>query len=121
MLCSSLADKLDVMREEKTSRETGYATNMNNNRTSGNEYSQAGEDCNGYGSSNEPDSTREQAKNFQNEGSREKTDSSVVNGSVICSNETQVLKAKFENVEKELGQVKDELSKVCTEKSQVFF
>ncbi|KAL9963339.1 hypothetical protein ACROYT_G032533 [Oculina patagonica] len=122
VLCSSLADKLDVMREEKTSRETGYPTrNMNhNNRGSGNEYSQPGEQCNGYSSANEPESTREQARNFQNEGSKEKTEKSVVNGSVgICSNEAQALKTRFENMEKELHLVKDELSKVCTEKSQL--
>lgn len=124
MLCSSLADKLDVMREEKTSRETGYATrNMNNNnRGTGNEYLESGEACNGYSSANEPESTREQARNFQNEGNKEKTDKSVVNGSVgICSNEAQALKTRFENMEEELNQVKDELGRVCTEKSQVFF
>lgn len=118
MLLTSLAEKLDVMREEKTSRETDYATNsMNSKRVS--EHSQPGEECNGYSSSNEPDASREQARNFQNEGSKDKTDMPV-NGSVICSNENQQLKMKFENLEKELSVVKDELGKVSTEKSQVF-
>lgn len=118
VLLTSLAEKLDVMREEKTSRETGYATNdMNSKRVS--EHSQPGDECNGYSSSNETDSNREQARNFQNEGSKDKTDVSV-NGSVICSNEAQQLKMKFENVEKELTMVKDDLGKVSKEKSQVF-
>lgn len=121
VLCSSLADKLDVMREEKISRTTDYASrSMNNNRVSGNNCSQLGEECNGYScSTNETDSTREQTRSAQNEGSKEKIDKSAVSGSVICPNEGLVLKTKLENVEKEFNQVKDELSKVCTEKSQV--
>lgn len=46
-------------------------------------------------------------------------DKIVVSGSVICLNEGYVLKMKFENVEKEFNQMKDELSKVCIEKLQV--
>lgn len=46
-------------------------------------------------------------------------DKTAVSGSVICSNEGHVLKTKLENVEKEFNQMKDELSKVCTEKSQL--
>ena len=120
MLCSSLTEKLDVMREDKTLRTTDYASrNMNNNRVSGNNCSQL-EECNGYScSANEPDSTREQIKSAQNEGNKEKMDKTAVSGSVICSNEGHVLKTKLENVEKEFSQMKDELSKVCTEKSQV--
>lgn len=120
VLCSSLTEKLDVMREEKTSRTTDYASrNMNNNRVSASNCSQL-EECNGYScSANEPDSTREQIRSGQNEGNKEKMDKTAVSGSVICSNEGHVLKTKLENVEKEFNQMKDELSKVCTEKSQV--
>ena len=121
MLCSSLTEKLDVMREEKSSRTTDYASrNMNNNRVSGNNCSQLGEECNGYScGANEPDSTREQIRSAQNEGNKEKMDKTVGSGSVICSNEGHVLKTKLENVEKECNQMKDELNKACTEKSQV--
>lgn len=120
VLCSSLTEKLDVMREEKTSRTTDYASrNMNNNRVSASNCSQL-EECNGYScSANEPDSTREQIRSGQNEGNKDKMDKTAVSGSVICSNEGHVLKTKLENVEKEFNQMKDELSKVCTEKSQV--
>ena len=121
MLCSSLADKLDVMRDEKTSKATCDATrSMNDNRVNGSGCSQLADECNGY--TNEPEPTREQARHFQNEGSgKDKTDRSVVIGSVICSSEGHVLKTKFENMEKELSQVKEELNKVCTEKSHVSF
>ena len=121
MLSSSLAEKLDVMREEKTSRTTDYASrNMNNNRVSGNNCSELGEECNGYScGANEPDSTREQIRSAQNEGNKEKIDKTAVSGSVTCSNEGHVLKTKLENVEKEFNQMKDEMNKVCTEKSQV--
>ena len=120
VLCSSLAEKLDVMREEKTSRTTDYASrNMNNNRVSGNNCSQL-EECNGYScGANEPDSTREQIRSAQHEGNKEKMDKAAVSGSVICSNEGHVQKTKLENVEKEFNHMKDELNKVCTEKSQV--
>ena len=120
VLCSSLAEKVDVMREEKTSRTTDYASiNMNSNRVSGSNCSQL-EECNGYScGANEPDSTREQIRSAQNEGNKEKMDKAAVSGSVICSNEGHVLKTKLENVEKEFNQMKDELNKVCTEKSQV--
>ena len=121
VLCSSLSEKLDVMREEKTLRTTDYASrNMNNNRVSGNNCSQLGEECNGYScGANEPDTTREQLRSAQNEGNKEKMEKTPVSGGVICSNEGHVLKTKLENVEKEFNQMKDELNKVRTEKSQV--
>ena len=95
---------------------------MNNNKTNGSDCSQRKDECNGYSSSREQtaDPTRDQERNFQNEGSREKTDKSVVNGCVICSSEGQaVLKTQFESMEKELGQVKEEMNKLSSEKLQV--
>lgn len=115
VLCSSLADKLDVMREEKNLRAT--TTKMSSNRVNGSDCKGGGE-YNGYSVTNESNCTREQVRNMQNEGS---SDKGVVNGGVICSSEEQVPKTKFESVEKELGQVREELNKVLTEKSQVSF
>ena len=114
VLCTSLADKLDVMKEEKKLR--AMATDMSNNRINGNDCRVASGEFHGYGGTNESTCTREQVRNLQNEGS---SDKAAVNGGVICSNEEEVPKAKFDSVEKELSQVKEELSKVLTEKSQV--
>lgn len=121
VLCSSLSEKLDVMREEKISSPSDYASINMNNRVSGDNCTQLGEECNGFScGANEPDSTREQIRSAQNEaGNKDKMDKSTLSGSVICSNEGHVLKTKLENVEKEFKQMKDELNKVCTEKSQV--
>ena len=122
VLCSSLSEKLDVMREEKISSPSDYASiNMNNNRVSGDNCTQLGEECNGFScGANEPDSTREQIRSAQSEaGNKDKMDKSTMSGGVICSNEGHLLKTKLENVEKEFKQMKDELNKVCTEKSQV--
>ena len=108
VLCSSLADKLDVMREEKNLRD--MTTDISNNRVNGGESGA----YNGYSGTNELTCTREQARNTQNEGSND-----IKNGGVISSNEEQVSKARFESVEKELKKVKEELNKVSSEKSQV--
>ena len=114
VLCSALANKLDVMKEEKIPRH--MATDTSNNRVSGKDCKVGTEDYNGYSGANETACTREQVRNMQNEGSGDKT---VLNGSVIRSSEEQVPKAKFDSVEKELSKAKEELSKVFAEKSQV--
>ena len=115
VLCSALANKLDVMKEEKIPRH--MATDMSNSRASAKDCKVGTEDYNGYSTgANESACTREQVRNMQNEGSGDKT---VLNGSVIRSSEEQVPKGKFDSVEKELNKAKEELSKVFTEKSQV--
>lgn len=81
-----------------------------------NECKVGSEELNGFSGANEPSCTREQVKNMQNNGSSDKT---VLNGSVICSSEEQVPRVKFESVEKELCQTKEELGNVYSEKSQV--
>lgn len=102
VLCSSLADKLDVMKEDKKFRVT--STDMSKNRMNENDYKVGGDSgeynrCNG---TNEPDRIR---------------DASSDN----ASNEEQIFKAKFESTEKELKKVKEDLNKTTTEKSKVSF
>lgn len=100
VLCSSLADKLDVMKEDKKFRVT--STDMSKNRMNENDYKVEGDSgeynrCNG---TNEPDRIR---------------DASSDN----ASNEEQIFKAKFESTEKELKKVKEDLNKTTTEKSKL--
>lgn len=100
VLCSSLADKLDVMKEDKKFRVT--STDMSKNRMNENDCKVGGDSgeynrCNG---TNEPGCIR---------------DASSDN----ASNEEQIFKAKFENIEKELKKVKEDLNKTTTEKSKV--
>lgn len=100
------------MREGKILRDS--AGDMGDTRV--NECKVGSEELNGFSGANEPSCTREQVKNMQNNGGSDKT---VLNGSVICSSEEQVPRVKFESVEKELCQTKEELGKVYSEKSQV--
>lgn len=102
------------MKEEKSSSD--LAMEMSNNRVNCDTSRVGPEEVNGYGSGNELSSSREQAKNVQNEGGGEKA---VISSGLIDSTEEQVSKAKFESVEGELNQIKEEFKKVFTEKTQV--
>lgn len=114
LLCSSLVRKLYVMKEEKPSSDV--AMEMSNSRVNCDTSRVGPEDFNGYGSGNELSSSREQGKNEHNEGGGEKA---VINSGLIGSPEEQVSKAKFESMEGELSQIKEEFNKVFTEKSQL--
>ena len=115
LLCSSLVRKLYVMKEEKPSSDV--AMEMSNSRVNCDTSRVGPEDFNGYGSGNELSSSREQGKNEHNEVGGEKA---LTNSGLIGSPEEQVSKAKFESMEGELSQIKEEFKKVFTEKSQVF-
>ena len=84
VLCSALAEKLDVMKDEKTSRSIGR-TNMNNSKTNGGDCSQLKDECNGCSCSHDQtaEPSRNQTRNFQNEGTKDKSDQSVANGCVV--------------------------------------
>ena len=121
VLCSALAEKLDVMKDEKTSMSIGR-TNMNNSKTNGGDCSQLKDECNGCSCSQDQtaEPSRNQTRNFQNEGTKDKSDQSVANGCVVCSSDGQVvLKTKFENMEKEMSQVTEKMNQVYSEKLQV--
>lgn len=121
VLCSALAEKLDVMKEEKSSRSI-VGTDMNNSKTNGGDCSQRKDECNGCSCSHEQSAepTRNQTRNFQSEGNRDKPDHSIANGCVVCSSEGQaVLKTKFESMEKEMSQVTEKMNQVRSEKLQL--
>lgn len=121
VLCSALAEKLDVMKDEKTSRSIGR-TNMNNSKTNGGDCSQLKDECNGCSCSHDQtaEPSRNQTRNFQNEGTKDKSDQSVANGCVVCSSDGQVVfKTKFENMEKEMSQVTEKMNQVYSEKLQL--
>ena len=127
VLCSLLAEKLDVMKDEKT--KSGGFLRMSNKETNGNSisHSKAGDDCTcpsdpppASEQGNRPmlASSQERAKNSQNEENVDKA-CKPVHGGVICREEEQVAKTKCEALEKKLGDVNDELNKVMAEKSKV--